>query len=287
MDSLLAAAGAAYNVVETSRIVAGPGTQALIQWLPQLAAPGPVTIIGPTYAEHGESWRRAGFALREVGRAADVGDARHLVVVNPNNPDGRILSRPELLALAGHCAERGGWLIVDESFADLDPSCSIADAIGDLPAIVLRSFGKFYGLAGLRLGFAIARPDLAATLAAALGPWAVSAPAIAIGSEALRDADWAWSMRERLGDEAGALDDVLRRAGLEVLGGTTLYRLARYQAAGLIHERLAAKHVWVRRFAWQDDLLRFGLPPDAAGLARLATALLRAVAGDESGLRPG
>lgn len=273
LDGLLAAACTAYAVPAASGIVAAPGTQALIQWLPRLAAPGGVVIVGPTYGEHAESWRDAGHDVREVASLGEAVAARHVVIVNPNNPDGRLASPAELLAAAESCRALGGWLVVDESFADLDPGCSVVPAMAGLPVIVLRSFGKFYGLAGLRLGFAIAPGDAVALVARAIGPWAVSAPAIAVGTAALADADWAHAMRGQLARESDALERVLREAGLAAAGGTSLYRLVRHPRAEQVHASLAARHIWVRRFDWAGNLLRFGLPPDQAGLDRLAAAL--------------
>lgn len=198
---------------------------------------------------------------------------RHHVVVNPNNPDGRRVDLADLRRLAEHAAEAGGWLIVDEAFADLAPEIGAASLVPDLPVVVLRSFGKFYGLAGLRLGFAVAAPAVAEQLREGLGDWPVSGPALAVGAAALADCEWAEDTRRRLVGEAAALDHVLAQAGLVPAGGTSLYRLVRHPDAAAIHERLASRHVWCRRFDWAPDLLRFGLPPDAAGLARLRDAL--------------
>ncbi|TDR94565.1 L-threonine O-3-phosphate decarboxylase [Enterovirga rhinocerotis] len=319
MRALLDAAREAYRVPEGAEIVAAPGTQALIQWLPRLAPPGAVSVLGLTYAEHAASWRAAG---RDVIPAPDpsppgegesapadrggvlpgrgcphpgslpeqvrerldpplqggIGGASptHRVVVNPNNPDGRILGLAALAAMAEDCARAGGWLVVDEAYADLDPAMTAASLVPDLPVIVLRSFGKFYGLAGLRLGFAVAQPAVAERLRAALGDWAVSGPALAVGAAALADEDWAAAMRVRLAQEAAGLDAVLGEAGLSPGGGTGLYRLVRHPEAADLHERLAAAHVWCRRFDWAPDLLRFGLPPDEAGFARLREALREA-----------
>ena len=274
---LIDAARIAYSVPAAASAALAPGTQAVIQWLPRLAPAGAVAIIGPTYSEHVLAWTRAG---REVVACIEIDElpehVRHVVIVNPNNPDGRLANRAALARSATQLAERGGWLIVDEAFADLDPSCSAVQLCGELPVIVLRSFGKFYGLAGLRLGFAIAAPDIIATIAEALGPWAVSGPALAIGDAALRDQDWAAQTRERLHHQAGQLDKVLSDAGLAVVGGTGLFRLVRYPRAGERHAALARQQIWCRRFDWADDLLRFGLPDDA-GLQRLAAALGAAV----------
>ena len=278
LAGLIAAARFAYRIPPATDVVAAPGTQALIQWLPRLAAPGGVAVLGPTYAEHAASWRLAGRAVFEIEGIGALPDAaRHAVVVNPNNPDGRIFGHDALAALGREIERRGGWLVVDESFADIDPAISVAALTADLPMVVLRSFGKFYGLAGARLGFAVAAEAIARPIAAAVGPWAVSGPAIAVARAALADAGWTAAMRARLVAEARALDRVLAAGGLEPVGGCPLYRLVRHPRAGLIHERLASARIWTRRFDWADDLLRFGLPGSNQALERLAVGLQAAV----------
>jgi cobalamin biosynthetic protein CobC len=275
--ALIAAARAAYRVPDRVAIVAAPGTQALIQWLPRLAEPGPAAIVAPTYGGHAPTWADGGHAVMDVAGLEHLPDAaRHAVVVNPNNPDGRVVARAALAQAAAQLQGRGGWLVVDESFADLDPTIGVADLAAELPIVVLRSFGKFYGLAGLRLGFAIAAPGIADRITQALGRWAVSGPALAIGRAALADRAWTNETRKRLKYEAARLDTVLAAAGLDVIGGTALYRLVRHPSADAIHERLAAQHIWCRRFERAGYLLRFGLPPDAAALKRLAAALAAA-----------
>jgi cobalamin biosynthetic protein CobC len=211
---------------------------------------------------------------------ADLDDlpqvVRHAVVVNPNNPDGRVISRAALARVAARLQERGGWLVVDEAFADIEPEISVVDLCADLPVVVLRSFGKFYGLAGLRLGFAIASPDIARRMALALGPWACSGPALTIGAAALRDREWADRTRLAIQQQAREVDTVLVNAGFSIAGGTGLFRLARRANAGKLHAALATQHIWCRCFEWADDLLRFGLPPDDRALERLAAALASA-----------
>jgi cobalamin biosynthetic protein CobC len=273
-DAFVAAARRAYGAPEGSELVAAPGTQSLIQWLPRLAPPGAVAILGPTYAEHRLAWQAAGVEV--IDSAADdpfPAGARHLVVVNPNNPDGRLLPKDRLAALAAEAARRTGVLVVDESFVDVTPAASAAGLSAEAPVLVLRSFGKFYGLAGVRLGVLIAGAGWSARVAAALGPWAVSGPALAIGAAALRDEGWAVAMRARLAEEAAALDGVLSEAGVALRGGTSLYRLAHHKAASALHGALARRRVWVRRFDWDDGLLRFGLPPTAEARRRLGQAL--------------
>ena len=174
-----------------------PGTQILIETLPRLLAPTRVAVLGPTYAEHAAAWTRAGHAVTEIPGLDAVGGARVAVIVDPNNPDGRTHSLAERRARAESLGARGGLLVADEAFADLEPVESLCPHVAP-GLVVLRSFGKTYGLAGLRLGFAVADPATAARIAAALGPWAVSGPALAIGRAALSDAGW------RVGGRPGA-----------------------------------------------------------------------------------
>ena len=273
-DALTAAARKAYGMPDGADLAAAAGTQTLIQWLPYLAAPGQVAVVGPTYSEHAVTWTKAG---REVIAVRDVDEvpasAVHIIVVNPNNPDGRITDRDALFSAAARLNDRGGWLVIDEAFVDVDPHVSAVTICADLPVVILRSFGKFYGLAGLRLGFAIGAPNIITRVAGALGPWPCSGPALHIGTAALRDQPWADRMRGVLTRRAGELDEVLVKAGFTIVGGTSLFRLARRPEALKLHAELARQHVWCRSFDWADDLLRFGLAPDIASVDRLAAVL--------------
>jgi cobalamin biosynthetic protein CobC len=258
-----------YGAAPDAPIAAAPGSQALIQLLPQLIPPTEVAIVGPTYAEHARCWRLAGHSVIETSEPD--GAMPVVVVVNPNNPNGRIWPAERLRALAAERAARGGLLVVDEAFAEV--AAPTVQAAGMPGLVALRSFGKFFGLAGLRLGFALGPAALVERIEDALGPWAVSGPALAIGSAALADAGWAAATRCRLKAAAAALDAVLARAGFEPAGGTDLYRLAHRADAAAVFERLGKAHILVRNFAERPEWLRFGLPPDAAALARLERAL--------------
>lgn len=272
--ALLAAARRAYAVPDDVGIVAAPGTQALIQWLPRLATHGAVAIVSPTYNEHAAAWRLAGHEVIGIGAIEEISEAiRHVVIVNPNNPDGRIVDRTALTRLAETVAGRDGFMVIDEAFADLDPAIGAAALCKDWPVVVLRSFGKFYGLAGLRLGFAIGPQRLIAQIREAMGPWICSGPALTVGRAALDDERWASETREELREQAAKLDVVLQAAGFAAVGGTALFRLVRHRHASAYHTALARRQIWCRRFEWADDLLRFGLPPDDAARARLARAL--------------
>ena len=277
LDGLLAAARQAYAVPEGAAIVAAPGTQALIQHVPTLFAPADVTVLGPTYGEHALAWAAAGHRVEEVSSicAQAARPAPFAVVVHPNNPDGRLQSVEGLLAFADELHDRGGALVVDEAFIDVHPARSVTQHAGRDGLIVLRSFGKFYGLAGMRLGFAVCAPDMAERLNAKLGPWAVSGPAIWAGVHALNDAAWAEQTRLRLKAAAARLDALLIRAGLSVVGGTNLFRLVESEQAQALYETLGRAGILTRPFGYNPRWLRFGLPGKEADWVRLEAVLLR------------
>lgn len=273
--ALQAAAANAYGAADPAMVVAAPGTQSLIQILPRLFAPARVGVVGPTYAEHEAAWRGAGHDVRELAWPEREAPDRDIVVLcNPNNPDGRRIEPSDLRARAESLGRSGGLLVVDEAFADFEPpGFSLAPVLPREGLVVLRSLGKAYGLAGLRLGFALASAPIAARLRAAIGPWAVSGPAIAIGTLALGDAAWREAAGRRLARDAARLDALLSDSGLDVLGGTSLFRLARHPFASALFDRLGHAGLLVRRFADHPEWLRFGLPDGDATFDRLRDAL--------------
>jgi cobalamin biosynthesis protein CobC len=273
LDRLAATAARAYGAT-ADQVVAAPGTQSLLAPVFSAIASGRAAILGPTYAEHARVAALVGHRVEYVADFTALAGADLAVVVNPNNPDGRITPRDALLALAEVKRQRGGLLVVDEAFVEVAPAgLSVAPEVGRGGLVVLRSFGKFYGLAGLRLGFALAAAPVAMRLRAALGPWPVSGPALAAGEAALSDAAWASGMRDTLARDAARLDRLLTAAGVEILGGTSLFRLVHAPAAGSLADHLGRAGIVVRRFAEAPKSLRFGLPADEAGWQRLATAL--------------
>ena len=262
---LKAAAAAAYGAPGPDHVAAAPGTQILIETLPRLLPRSRVAVVGPTYAEHAAAWTRSGHAVRMVADPAEAEGAEVLVAVSPNNPDGRVFSPAALARAAG-----GGLVVLDQAFADLEP----VQAATPGPAfVILRSFGKTYGLAGLRLGFALAEPALARHLESALGPWAVSGPAIAAGCAALPDAEWRREAAAARGQDAARLDRMIARAGGRVVGGTALFRTADFPDAPGLYRSLGEAGIYVRRFAEAPERLRFGLPPYKAAWCRLSRVL--------------
>jgi cobalamin biosynthesis protein CobC len=257
-----------------AHVVAGPGSQALIHALARTLRRRAVGVLGKTYGGHAEAFAAAGVRVVEVNWIEDLADFKVAIVVNPNNPDGRIERRDDLLDLHERLDRPGGVLIVDEAYADFDGAQeSFAPVLPAYGAVVLRSFGKSFGLPGLRLGFAIAAGDESERLRAALGPWPVSGPAIAIGTKALKDFDWTDGMGGRLAKDKNRLDALLIDAGWRVLGGTRLFRLAAREDAGEAFERLLEAGILTRPFPDAPDRLRFGIPGKEPHWERLAAAL--------------
>lgn len=275
LDGLLEAARKAYSIPDEAAIVASPGTQALIQMVPRLFSPSNVTVMGPTYGEHAPAWEAAGHTVQDVGSicAQAAQPAPFGVVVHPNNPDGRTQTVEGLVAFAEELHDRGGILVVDEAFADVTPEVSVTPHAGCQGLVVLRSFGKFFGLAGLRLGFAVTTPDIAERLAEKLGPWAVSGPALWVGALALSDRAWIAGMRSSLKLDALRLDGLLEDAAMHVIGGTDLFRLVETPDAQDIYEKLGRSGILVRPFDYNANWLRFGLPGPKADWVRLEKAL--------------
>ena len=251
-----------------------PGTELLIRLLPQLLQIQTVAIADPTYGDHQSCWQRAGAKITLMADPTPLaGKVDAIVLCNPNNPDGRIWSPESLEDCRVQQAARQGWLIVDEAYADLVPSLSLAARGGEAGLIVLRSFGKFFGLAGLRLGALIGPSALLAAARNLLGVWPVSGPALHVGKLAADDPVWPQMTRECLNLSRFVLDRTLTDAGLTVRGGTSLFRYVEAPDAHTLWHRLAEQGVYTRRFAWSDRHLRIGLPADEAALARLARAL--------------
>lgn len=246
-----------WSVPAGAAILPSPGASALIARIPALAPAGRVQITMPTYNEHAAAFSAQGWKIQSGGPT----QAR--VIVHPNNPDGRYWDESDVNA---------PLTIIDESFCDVSPAASLIHLAARPGVIVLKSFGKFWGLAGLRLGFAIGDPQLIARLNDLTGPWAVSGPALRIGQHALTDPDWANFTRQRLTTDSARLDTLMTAKGAQLAGGTTLFRLYQVDDAAQWQTRLARAHIWSRIFPYSQTYLRLGLPP-SDGWDRLEAAL--------------
>lgn len=252
-------------------ITALPGTELGLRLLTGLGLPAPFRVVAPGYRTHGEAL--PGATAVPPGPIDDVTGGT-LLLANPNNPDGRLLAPERLLAIARRLGERGGVLVVDEAFADAVPDSSVLPLLTpDHRVLVFRSFGKFFGLAGLRLGFACGATDLVAALRERLGSWPVSATALALGTAAYRDAGWVEATRGSLTERCKALDAVLRKHGLTPVGSCPLFRLVDTPDAGALFASLARRGILTRPFDYAPHWLRFGVPADAATLDQLDRAL--------------
>jgi len=255
-------------------ICLAPGSELLIRLLPHLLSCRRVAILDPSYGDYSEVWRHAGSDLIETEDPLSLADSVDAVIVcNPNNPNGRVFDAEHLLRARERLAARGGWLIVDEAYCDLTPSRSLAAHGGAEGLIILRSFGKFYGLPGLRLGAIMAPVDLLKRVAKLFGAWPVSSAALQIGAEAFRDQAWQRDTRAMLQSARQALDLVLESNSMRVIGGTDLFRLIQVDNAHAAWRHLAQSGLYVRRFENMPAHLRIGLPANEIQLARLNEAL--------------
>lgn len=271
-DGLTEAACSYYG---TRALLPVAGSQAAIQALPRLRAPCHVAVIYPGYAEHAHSWRRAGHTVTPVV-AEELDDAIPssdvLALIHPNNPTGTRFPREQLLDWHAQLAARGGWLVVDEAFIDATPGESLARFCPRPGLIVLRSLGKFFGLAGARVGFVLAEPALLEELRAQLGPWTVTAPSRRVATQALSDFPWQQTARLRLARDGERLASALKRHGLAPHGGCAFFQWVCTPHAVANHEYLATRGILTRLFK-ESPSLRFGMPGNEPDWIRLETAL--------------
>lgn len=271
-DGLEQAARAYYDA---EHILPTAGSQAAIQALPRLRPPSRVAVLDPGYCEHAAAWRRAGHSVLPVAAGDIQQTIEHcdvLLLTHPNNPTGATFAVEELLAWQARLARRDGWLLLDEAYMDLTPEYSLCRHSERRGLIVLRSLGKFFGLAGARVGFVCAHMDLLIALRTLLGPWSVSAPARWVATAALRDQRWQTHARRALQLQGERLQQLLDRHGLTPAGGTALFQWLRTPRAAELHRALATQGILTRLFEMPASL-RFGLPGDQADWSRLDAAL--------------
>jgi len=294
LDGLKAAATQYYNVPATDHLVCAPGTQALIQMIPfwlkdrmakQVAHH--VHVMGPTYGEHDRCWQRAGYQcqLHQTDPAVRLAKAHGIlstaepgtviILVNPNNPDAAMFSPADIFELGKLADTRNCWLVVDEAFMDCQPDQSVCSQIDQLQTtIVLRSFGKFFGLAGARLGCAVMDRNLASDLESRIGPWAIPGPTIIAGAQAFLDSEWQQQSRFRLRTDAKRLDDLItNNSKLALTGGTDLFRYYDSEDCFTLADHLGERGILVRLFDHDARKMRFGLPGTDGDWKRLEDAM--------------
>ncbi|MDE7547695.1 threonine-phosphate decarboxylase CobD [Acetobacter fabarum] len=270
-------AACAYGVPTPDMVVTGAGSQSLIALLPRLLGARRACVLGPTYSGHRQAWEHNGVSCSGVEHVQQVRHAAQqtgtaCVICNPNNPDGRLLGVQELAAVAELCAQAGSWLVVDEAFGDFCTR-SMASILPHPALVVLRSFGKSYGLPGVRLGFLLAAPALAQKARSLLGAWPVGAVALAAGMQALADTHWLQQAAHKARLAHARLTDMLHGAGLAWRGQATLFTLVDTPHAYGLWVHLCGHGIVTRRFADRPDCLRMGLPANEPEWTRLACAL--------------
>lgn len=263
-----------YYLAEDLLLVAG--SQAAIQALPRLRPHSRVTLAALTYNEYAHAWKRQGHAVQAVAPRefdARIAETDVLIVCNPNNPTGERIEPERLLEWHARLAAHDGWLIVDEAYIDSMSHASVVPFACRPGLIVLRSLGKFFGLAGARVGFVAARRGLLHALEDELGPWSVAGPAQFAAIVALRDQDWQAQTRAALIASERRLHALLACAGMAAQG-TALFQWWQHKRAADLHRALAQQAILTR---WIQDGdgggLRIGLPGDETDWRRLEQAL--------------
>ncbi|MEP2651908.1 MAG: threonine-phosphate decarboxylase CobD [Paraglaciecola sp.] len=263
---------------QTPHILPIAGSQVVIQILPQIAAKqgyqsSRVWIPSVGYQEHYKAWFAAGFTLQRYHSANDIAlqPKDIIVLINPNNPKGDIYNYEEVASLFRQVKQQGGLLIIDEAFMDCTPEHSFIRYSDEPQLIVLRSIGKFFGLAGLRLGFVSASDSWLTLFTNLIGPWSVSGPAQYIGQLALADEPWQRKQRAFLAAQSQELAQLLKDTLNVTPTGTALFQTVKCEQSPLIFEKLCRQSVYVR-LCDEKNALRFGIP-NQKDLARLKMTL--------------
>ncbi|OUR63942.1 threonine-phosphate decarboxylase [Methylophaga sp. 42_25_T18] len=265
----------AQDYYQCKSLLAVAGSQAAIQALPYLRGNGRVGIIAPAYAEHAYAWQQAGHEvipldIDSISNAIIQLDV--LVIINPNNPSAQQFSSEQLLSWHQQLLAKNGWLIIDEAFIDSSPEHSLATHCPTNGLVVLRSLGKFFGLAGLRIGFVLAEATLLKQLADRLGPWPIAHASRYVAQLALQDKMWQQQCRHQLRQQGSRLQQLLTRAGLKPHGSSDLFHWVKIDNAELVHQNLAQQGILTRVFETPSSL-RFGLPKSESDWQRLQAAL--------------
>jgi len=258
-DGLIDAAKSYY---QCQSILPVAGSQAAIQGLPLLRNKSTVGVLSLAYAEHGYSWKKAGHEVIELS-VTTINNQLHkldvLILINPNNPTAQRFTKTQLLDWHQQLKQRNGWLIIDEAFIDSTPEHSLSSYPVNDGLIILRSIGKFFGLAGIRCGFVIANHHILKQLDELLGPWTISNPSRYIATAALLDLNWQNKIQSDLKNQSNRLALLLQNNGFEIIAQTDLFHWIQTDNAEHIHNTLAEQGILTRLF--HNPLsLRFGLP---------------------------
>jgi len=261
--------------------LASSGSQSVIQLLPsllqQLGNKGPAWLPDVGYQEHAHAWSKQGdthtysgldsaLAVEQIDAALQDKTIGHLLIINPNNPTGQKFTAKTLLSWATKLQANNGFLVVDEAFIDTTPDDSLLSHFLPDNLVILRSVGKFFGLAGMRLGFTFAAQRVLDGLAKELGPWAVNGPAQTVAVAALSDGAWQANMRLALANESLKQCNIWQPAmaslGAKLAGAHGLFRSFSMPCdlAQKLHHSAGKSGILIRLVAINShtSLLRFG-----------------------------
>jgi cobalamin biosynthetic protein CobC len=266
---------AAKKYYRCEQLLVTNGSQSIIKALPALWHAfnrQSTTVYLPQrgYKEHAHAWETAGYQLhfyQDNLPAIDLLDENSiLVIINPNNPTGKVFSRETIMCYQKKIKKLNGLLVVDEAFIDvLNPEDSIASDVNDQHTLVLRSFGKFFGLAGIRIGFLVANSYWCEIFSEHMGPWQVNGPAQFIAEQALADEPWQQIQKRRLKEcrqqQQYFLLEIFGPDIITNIGGSDLFLTMSFHQphwAAKCYHLLCQQGLYVR-LSDEQDTLRFGI----------------------------
>lgn len=255
---------AARKYYQADNLLPVAGSQSVIQLLPLLREKSKVAVPDIGYAEHAHQWQTAGHEIifyKTSNLDNIVNDVDVLIIINPNNPTGEIVTQKQLLAWHKILQSKQGWLIVDEAFADAEEIPSIVNMSHQSGLIVLRSIGKFFGMAGVRSGFVFAEKNLLKEINEKLGPWVLTGVSRYVTTMALLDNEWILNSKQALNQTSDSMHDLILGCSGVTPSGTKLFKTIVHVQAEEIFELFAMQGVLVRLLDNKKGI-RFGMPGD-------------------------
>ena len=260
------AASRAYKVAEGADTAAVQGAQQIISLLPIcLKNYNSVAILGPTYNEYEKAFKSSGIKAETVSEVSKLSSSDIAIIVNPNNPTGKVIAEEILDDLS----KKVRILIIDESFKMFS-----SRRIQKFDNVIqINSLGKFFGLAGVRLGFVSGPSDFIKSVRVMLGPWPDSSVAAEIGIIALNDKTWISAMEKILLEGSNVLHEACNTKNWKLVGKTNLFHTYATSNCVEVEEQFAAHYIWIRTFDYSKSWVRLGIPTSKYEWARVRQAL--------------
>ena len=243
-------------------ILCGNGASDLLFRLTMAVRPHKALLTAPAFSEYEGALRlhncrverfpltaENGFCLTEDFIDWITPETELIFLCQPNNPTGRTTERALLLRILERCRETGTILALDEcflDFVDAPETLSMQGFLAGNPLIIFRAFTKFYGMAGLRLGYCLsADENLLDTMRQSGPPWAVSSVAQAAGVAALKETAYGEALRRLIFTQRPLLIQGLKDCGCQVIPGEANYLLFYYPDA-MLGEKMKKNGVMIR-----------------------------------------